>query len=81
MTDTTESLLEQYDDAKSRKLDDIIATQAVICVLLAAALFVLNLFYPDIAKELFDRLKNCMDDTAFTLPNPLDILISYLQSR
>jgi hypothetical protein len=79
--DSTEALLEQYEDGQNRRLDDVITTQAVICVLAAAALFAANLFCPDTADKLFQQLKHCMTDTAYTVPNPIDYIISYLQSR
>ena len=79
--DSTEALLEQYEDGKNRRLDDVIATQAVICVLAAAALFTLDFFHPDIAESLFNQLRHCMNDTAFILPDPVEYIIAYLQSR
>lgn len=79
--DNTDSLLEMYDDKRRIGLDDVISTQAVICVLAAAILFVLNLRYPDEAEKLFEQLRHCMNDTSFVLANPVDSIISYMQSR
>ena len=79
--DSTEALLEQYEDGKNRRLDDVIATQAVVCVLAAAALFTLNFFRPDMAESLFQQLKHCMNDTSFVLPDPIECIIAYLQKQ
>ena len=72
---------EKFEDRKKLRLDDVAATQAVICVLAAAALFVTNLLYPDTAQAFFEKLRHCMTDSTYILPNPVDSIISYLQSR
>ena len=79
--DTTDALLEQYEDGRSKRLDDVISTQAVICVLTAAALFILNLFYPETAGRLYEQLKHCMNDTSNILPDPVEYIVSYLQKK
>ena len=79
--ENSEALLEKFEDRKKLRLDDVAATQAVICVLAAAGLFVTNLLYPATAQAFFDKLRHCMTDSTYILPNPVDSLISYLQSR
>ncbi len=79
--DSTEALSERYEDERNRRLDDVITTQAVVCVIAAAALFTLNLIRPDMAESLFQKLKHCMNDTSFVIPDPVEYIITYLQKQ
>lgn len=79
--DTTEALIAEYEDRKSRRTDDVIAMQTAVCMMAALMLMVLKLFSPEPAKELLDEFRRCTTDTTFVVNNPVDTLISYLQSR
>lgn len=74
--DSTEVLLEKYDRKKTQKLDDITAMQAVVCILLAASLFVLNMAAPELSEPIFTRLKELSADKTEIIPNIIDVLIS-----
>lgn len=73
--DSTEALLEKYDRNKSQKFDDIAAMQAVICILLAASLFALNLTAPELSAPLFARIKEMSGDKTEVIPNIIDLII------
>ncbi|MBR6967619.1 MAG: hypothetical protein IKH78_03710 [Ruminococcus sp.] len=76
--DSTDALMEEYDRKRRNRADDVIAAQAVICILLGAALFCAELFRPDIAGELLGRLRGLSADSSFVVPNPIDIIIGYI---
>lgn len=79
--DTTEALLAEYDDKRRQRPDDVIAMQTAVCMTAALLLLVLDIFYPDTAEGVLHELKRFMTDTSFTVKNPVDIIISYIQSR
>lgn len=79
--DTTEALLAEYDEKKKRRPDDVIAMQTAVCMTAALLLLVLDIFYPDTAEGIVRELRGHMTDTSLLLKNPVDILISYIQSR
>lgn len=75
--DSTEALLEKYDRKKTQKFDDITAMQAVVCVLLAVALFVMNMAAPELSKPLFARLKELSADEREIIPNLIELIIAF----
>lgn len=76
--DSAEALLEKYERRRSQKTDDIFAMQAVICVLLAAALFVFNLFWPEICAPVYEKLRSAASDEREIMPNLIDVVMSKL---
>lgn len=72
--DSTQALLEEYDRKRKNKPDDVIATQAVVCILIGLLMFVANMLYPDITGELFARLRELTTDSVSVIPNPIDLL-------
>lgn len=48
---------EEKDDKKD-KLNDIVITQCILCLVLAVGMLVLNVFYPDISSELIEKYRN-----------------------
>lgn len=77
--DSTEVLLKRYERRKNQKTDDIFAMQAVVCVLLAAGFFTLNLAYPELAAALFGKLKALTEDEKEIMPNIIDTVLSLWQ--
>lgn len=75
--DSTEALLEKYDRKRTQKYDDITAMQAVICILLAVAMFVLNMAAPELSEPLFMRLKEVSADEKEVIPNLIDLIIAF----
>ncbi len=71
--DTVEVLVEEISRKKKRKADDIIAFQAVVCILLAAAFFVGNMLYPEVTAPLFGKLRSLTADSSDIMPNPIDV--------
>ncbi|MDD7185649.1 MAG: hypothetical protein SPE43_07630 [Ruminococcus sp.] len=65
---------EKYEGRNSDKPDEIIAFQAVICILLTAGFFIANIFYPQICRELFNILERLMKDTQHIVPYISDYL-------
>ena len=62
---------------KEGKADDIIAMQAVICLLIAAGLAVSNIFVPDTAEGIFSRLKSLSESTNELFPNPIELIAEH----
>lgn len=59
---------EKYESRNSDKPDEIIAVQAVICIILTVGFFIANIFYPQICHELFNILESLMKDTEHIVP-------------
>ena len=78
---STEALMAEYDRKRRNRADDIIATQAVICILLAALLAGGRIFRPEITGEVFGRIKSLSADGAEIMSNPIDMLIDYIDKH
>lgn len=76
--ETTEELLEEYDKKRRNKADDVIATQAVVCIMLALMFFAANRFYPDVTGAVFEKLRSLVTDNKEIMPNPIDLLMNYI---
>lgn len=74
--DSTEALLDKYDH-KSRS-DDSAAMQAVVCILLAAALFAANFKFPDKVQSLLHRTSILSEAENELISNPIDKLMELL---
>ena len=79
--DSTEALMAEYDRKQKNRADDIIAMQAVICILLAALLVGGRIFRPEITEEVFGRIKSLSADRGEIMPNPIDMLIDYIDKH
>lgn len=75
--DSTEALLEKYDRKRTQKFDDITAMQAVVCILLAVSLFVMNMTAPELSKPLFSWLKELSADEREIIPNLIELIIEF----
>ena len=78
--DSTEELLEEYDRQEKCRLDDVISMQTAVCIFLAAGFAVLNYFYPETAENLLSEIKSHINDTSHTIQNPIDAVISIIES-
>lgn len=78
--DTTEELIAEYGKKRRNRSDDVIATQAVVCIMLAVAYFAASRFCPDITGALFVRLRSFVTDSSEIMPNPIDFLINYIDT-
>lgn len=74
--DSAEVLLKRYEKRRNQKTDDIFAMQAVVCVLLAAALFTLNLVYPELCGPVYQKLRELAEDEKEIMPNLIDLVMS-----
>lgn len=73
--DSAEALLEKYDRKRAQKFDDITAMQMVICILLAVAMFVLNMAAPELSEPVFMRINELSADEKEIMPNLIDLII------
>ena len=80
-SDSTEALMAEYDRKRKNRADDVIATQAVICILLAALLLGGRIFRPEITGEVFSKIKSLSADGPEIMPNPIDMLIDYIDKH
>lgn len=72
--DSAEALAEEYDMKRKNRADDAVAMQSVVCILLGAALFAGNIFFPEATGEIIGRLKSLAFDSSPVIPNPIDML-------
>lgn len=75
---STEALVEEYEMKRRNRADDIIATQAVICILLALLFIAGSIFLPELTGEVFGRLKSLAADSSEVIANPIDIILGYI---
>ncbi len=64
--------LAETHEKKQKKLDDIIAFQSVLCILIVIAFFIANQFIPDTCHELYKMLQTYITDTNEIISNPID---------
>ncbi|MCR5599201.1 MAG: hypothetical protein K6G33_00440 [Ruminococcus sp.] len=76
--ETTEELIAEYDRKRRNRADDVIATQAVVCILAALLFFAAGRIYPEITGEVFAKLRGLVTDSREVMPNPIDLLIGYI---
>ncbi|MGN0604922.1 MAG: hypothetical protein ACI4JM_00215 [Oscillospiraceae bacterium] len=48
---------EEYSDEKKDKLNDIVITQCIICLIIAVGVLLLNIFNPELCRELIEKYK------------------------
>lgn len=72
--DSTEELLEKYDRRSKRKADDVPAMQTVVCIITAALIFGLNVFYPEIGGGIFRKLNEMVFSGKELFPNPINLI-------
>ena len=48
---------EEYSDEKKDKLNDIVITQCIICLIIAVGVLLLNIFNPELSRELIEKYK------------------------
>lgn len=76
--DSAEALLDKYDRKSRSRSDDSAAMQAVVCILLAAAMFLSNLRFPEEVKALLERIIILSEDENELIPNPIDAVCDLL---
>lgn len=70
--DTIELEAEKLRRKKEGGFDDISAFQAGLCIMIATALILLNLKFPDMAEEFFDTVKGLSVSENEIFRNPID---------
>lgn len=76
--DSAEALLDKYERKSRSRSDDSAAMQAVVCILLAAAMFLSNLRFPEEVRSLLDRIIVLSEDENAFIPNPIDAVLALL---
>lgn len=79
--DSTEALLEKYDRKRSQRTDDIIATQAVVCLITAMTFFAANLFFPKGCGEMWEYICSLSMQKKEIIPNIIDVVMQWISSR
>jgi hypothetical protein len=72
---TTDELEREYSRTVRERPDDVPATQAVLCILIAAGLFCTALLDPALGAQLFARLTALISAPHELLPNPLPLIL------
>ncbi|MCR4796326.1 MAG: hypothetical protein K5898_14370 [Ruminococcus sp.] len=78
---TTEELLDTYERKRKNKADDVIATQAVLCILLAVLFCCGRYFCPEVTEAIFGRLKSLTADSSCVIVNPIDLVRELLDKH
>lgn len=76
--DSTEALLEEYDNKRRSRADDAAAMQSVMCIIISALLFGANLICPEIAGGLLSRITALSAKSDELFPNPIDLISSLI---
>ena len=74
-TDSTDALVEEYKMKSKNRADDIIAVQAVICILLTLLFIGGSIFSPALTGEIFEEVRKLASDSSELIPNPIDIIL------
>lgn len=74
-TDSTDALVEEYKMKSKNRADDIIAVQAVVCILLTLLFIVGSIFSPALTGEIFEEVRKLASDSSELIPNPIDIIL------
>jgi len=78
---TTEELLDTYERKRKNRADDVIATQAVLCILLAVMFCCGRYFYPELTEAVFNRVKELTADSSYVIANPIDLVRELLDKH
>lgn len=68
---------EKTESKKGTGPDDIVAMQAVVCILTAILIFGINIAFPDIAEGVYSKLKALTDSSNELFPNPIDRILQF----
>ncbi len=80
--DNTEKLYEEdFRRRREGRADDIVSMQAVLCLIIAAGLVVLNIVRPETAEELIGFLRKISAVDKNIIPNPVDHIIEFIKNR
>ena len=77
--DTSQLRDEEMRRKKEGKADDIIAMQAVVCLLIAAGIVIANIYCPDKAEALYKQICRLSADTSELFPNPVRLIMEYFR--
>lgn len=79
--DNTEFLVQEEKICrKNGKIEDIPAFQGIICLILAAAMILLNIKMPDMAEELYTLVKKYSYSEQEIFENPINIITELIKS-
>lgn len=59
---------EKYMNKRSQKADEIIALQAVICIILVTGFFAANIFYPQECHEIYSIFESLIKNNQYPVP-------------
>lgn len=77
--DSTEYLeTERVRTEKEGQIEDIPAMQGILCLILAVAMIVLNVFYPDTAEGLFKMVRRFSASEKELFGNPINIIMEFI---
>ena len=79
LPETNDTEPQSEDNPRHRRrcnADDIIVMQTAVCMLIAAALIITNIFRHDISYELFSRLLELSESPHELFRNPVELLLS-----
>ncbi len=80
-TDSAVALVEEYEMKRRNRADDIIAVQAVICILLTLLFIGGSIFYPTLTGEVFKEVRNLASNSYEIIPNPIDMIIVFFDKH
>lgn len=69
---------EEETEEVVRTSDDTPAFQAVVCIIIATALFILNIVSPDIGGDIMKKVRDLSGAEQELFTNPIDIVENYI---
>lgn len=72
--DNTQELLDQYDNRSKRKISDVLAMQATVCIITIAIIICINIFYPETGGEILNKLHKMTFSKNELFPNPISFI-------
>ena len=68
---------EEDTEEKRSRADDAAAMQAAVCLVLGLMLLVTDIFLPETAAALLEKLRQFSAEVTFVLPDPVEWVISH----
>lgn len=72
--DNTQELLEKYDKRSKRKISDVLAMQATVCIITIAVIIGINILYPETGEEILQKIHKMTFSENELFPNPIRLI-------
>lgn len=72
------AIIIENNGGKKTRSDNTAAVQAVLCLIIAAAIFILSHYHPDMAEEFIGLIRQLTADENEIIKNPIETVVSVI---